>query len=248
MHFSVCGMLRYARCPTLSCHRSHLLHNAKTPTFSIQLFAARPTPPVTMHLHSLPAELRNAIYEHALTGPPSSDILFDMILDRLQNTRPSYVILLNGKPFNNLKNTCKQLRIETSGLELAFNTVVLESKRSTPAEQLRRLRKALIDADIARVLSIKIKKSVADKYAPFEGLNKLVMWCKQYPAIAIKYVLPKLVFALTLADFSSNFCLRITASDLPKGCYSPAATMNRFCAAVLSLQPSRRLARRPQCS
>jgi hypothetical protein len=72
-------------------------------------------------LLSLPGELRNQIYEYALTDENDLQCLVPVASSSLRLVSLSKSIFPD---FNELQYVCKQLYKETSGLELQYNTVV----------------------------------------------------------------------------------------------------------------------------
>ncbi len=74
----------------------------------------------------LPGEIRNRIYEYALTSPKK---LYFSATDEALKLRPAMSLWSGVSPeFNQLKYTCYQLYKETAGVEVQFNTVVFKSR------------------------------------------------------------------------------------------------------------------------
>jgi hypothetical protein len=90
-----------------------------------------------MHLLDLPAELRNRIYEYTLTDSTSAGLEYKELSGDSDTQKSCYVITLNKKPFNILKNACRQLRAETTGLELAYNVLIFAQKHITAPQPTR---------------------------------------------------------------------------------------------------------------
>jgi hypothetical protein len=149
-----------------------------------------------------------------------------MILDQLQDTQPAHVFTFEGKIFNKPKNTCIQLYVETAGLEMAFNTIILSSELAMPSELLHRFHKTVTDTEFAHVCRVTINRSVASKLMPFEGLNELATWCNHHPSIAVNYILPH--FAFLPLNQMLSLCptehLKLSAEALLfTGCYNETA-------------------------
>jgi hypothetical protein len=86
-----------------------------------------------------PAELRNRIYEYVLTDPSSTGlrcraflIIDDMICKPL-------LLGSDGRPFNALKDVCRQLRAETDGLDLAYNSILIEQYDRNDSPLIKKL-------------------------------------------------------------------------------------------------------------
>jgi hypothetical protein len=80
-------------------------------------------------LLQLPAELRNRIYEYALTDPSSTGLRFKAFLIVNDTICKPLLLGTNGEQFNALKHVCRQLRAETDGLDLAYNVALIEQVR-----------------------------------------------------------------------------------------------------------------------
>lgn len=153
-----------------------------------------------------------------------------MIMDRLQDTRPAQVFTFEGKVFNKLKKTCIQLYVETAGLEIAFNTVVLSSELAMPSELLHRFDKIVTDAEFARVCRITIYTSIVSSLMPFEGPDELATCCRQHPNIAVNYIFPNFAFLPLnqMRSFSPTEHLKLSAEALLfTGCYNETALRGR---------------------
>jgi hypothetical protein len=80
-------------------------------------------------LLELPAELRNRIYEYALTDVSSIGLRFRAYLIINDAICKPALLDANGEQFNALKYVCRQLRAETDGLDLAYNVVRIAQVR-----------------------------------------------------------------------------------------------------------------------
>ena len=89
----------------------------------------------------LPAELRNRVYEFALTADTSGSEL-DLVLPKSRNGKPRVIIKGEKEDFNQLKYVLHQLYNECAGLEVKHNVIVVRGDRRTilggPARRLNR--------------------------------------------------------------------------------------------------------------
>jgi hypothetical protein len=151
-------------------------------------------------LLKLPAELRNRIYEYALTAPPPSTLAYSE-LPTSQEQKPQLVFTLYGEPFNTLKNTCRQLRAETSGLELAFNTLNLRHKNLLHEDQLQHFCARATDAEYTHLSTLLSSDSDTEdsdsdnSTTTLSSLDLVAQWCHAYPNVTVKYLLDNVRFS-----------------------------------------------------
>jgi hypothetical protein len=144
-----------------------------------------------MHLLDLPAELRNRIYEYALTDSTSAGLEYKELSGDSDTQKSCYVITLNKKPFNILKNACRQLRAETTGLELAYNVLIFAQKHITAPQPTRLFDRFLdhaSDADSAKLTAITLKGAYRAEREPFSSLVRLASWARRHPKVWVKYI------------------------------------------------------------
>jgi hypothetical protein len=136
-----------------------------------------------MHLLNLPAELRNRTYEYALTDSTSTGLECKELPDDSDTQSLRYAITLHSKPFNTLKNVCRQLRTETTGLELAYNTLIFTQEDHTappPTDLLDQFLDQASDAGSTNLSAITLKSARTASYRPkevhFARLVRLADW------------------------------------------------------------------------
>jgi hypothetical protein len=141
------------------------------------------------NLLELPAELRNRIYEYALTDPSSIGLQFRAFL--IDNTMCKPLLLdANGEQFNALKHVCRQLRMETDGLDLAYNIVRIEQVRRDDWAPTKRLFSMMTpDMRSLRPLSIMLVEHPEGKREAWSDTLSLADWCALHDNIKTGYVL-----------------------------------------------------------
>jgi hypothetical protein len=112
---------------------------------SYRVKAADRSSPSTFDLLNLPAEVRNLIYEYALTAPEGLRIQWQVGIARRRKKPVTVVDSAEEKdrvPINNLQYTNRQLHKETAGLEIQYNRITFTAhpshKIKGPAEGLMR--------------------------------------------------------------------------------------------------------------
>jgi hypothetical protein len=141
-------------------------------------------------LLQLPAELRNRIYEYALTDPSSTGLRFKAFL--IVNVTICKPLLLgtNGEQFNVLKHVCRQLRAETDGLDLAYNVALIEQVRRDDWAPTKRLF-AMIGPNVMSLkpLNFLLVEHPEGKREPWSDTLALADWCALHSNIQIGFVL-----------------------------------------------------------
>jgi hypothetical protein len=177
-----------------------------------------------MSLFKLPAELRNRIYEYALTASPHSTLAYSE-LPTSQQQKPQLVFTLNGVQFNELKDVCRQLRVETSGLELAFNPLNLQHGNLAHEAQLQHFCERATDAEYARLSTLllfdaedsDIESDSDHVTATISSLSHVAQWCHAHPGVTIKYMLDDMRFSRRGWPVDSDFS-KIYAADCIRAC------------------------------
>jgi hypothetical protein len=161
-----------------------------------------------MDLLQLPAEIRNYIFEFALTDSSSPGLQYREV--KINDAEWKHLLIAShGKPCNTLKHSCRQLLSETAGLELKYNALLFRRSGNsdhTPTWKLHRFTTHASDAELTHLQSIIIEKSGTGSREQFENL---VRWCSTHPKVMVKYVFPGARFV----DTSSN---KTAMSSLPQ--------------------------------
>jgi hypothetical protein len=141
-------------------------------------------------LLKLPAELRNRIYECALTDPSSIGLRFRAFLI-VDNTICKPLLLdANGEQFNALKHVCRQLRAETDGLDLAYNIVRIEQVRRDDWAPTKRLFSMMgPNMRSPHPLNIMLVEHPESEREPWSDTLALADWCALHDNIQTGYVL-----------------------------------------------------------
>jgi hypothetical protein len=141
-------------------------------------------------LLELPAELRNRIYEYALTDPSSIGLRFRAYLIVSDTICKPVLLGADGKQFNALKHVCPQLRTETDGLDLAYNVVRIERVRHddwAPTKKLFSV--AGPNMRSPWPLNIMLIEHPEGEREPWSDTLALADWCALHDNIKTGYVL-----------------------------------------------------------
>ncbi|KAF2823018.1 hypothetical protein CC86DRAFT_75168 [Ophiobolus disseminans] len=160
-------------------------------------------------LRVLPAELRNRIFEYALTAP--EDLRYCMPVEGA--SKPTFRVsatetdeAVTSHPFNQLKFVSRQFYAETAGIEIRLNTIsfaLQNGSAMSPAEHLTEflqsmspkarswLRKVIVRDDNPqyRHHSTIVLQDTA------ETISKLAEICERLPSVTLYYVLSKWTFS-----------------------------------------------------
>jgi len=122
------------------------------------------------HFWRLSGELRNEIYEYALTAEDGTDIkVYEKdVLEVYSNSDGKR----SSRPLNQLKYVCRQLQQETTGLELRLNvlcsTTTRDSRLSPPIMQFLRTRSRM---ELAMIRKVTVNnKALGGKIFPVSSL------------------------------------------------------------------------------
>ncbi|KAF2115342.1 hypothetical protein BDV96DRAFT_75407 [Lophiotrema nucula] len=165
----------------------------------------------------LPGELRNRIYELVLFTPDNT-LHFKLHISRSKGKAPKTVAVLcttakkdvdsedplqNYKyDFNQLKNTCHEIRDETEGLELKYNVLEFDQqveKNPKPGRQFLWFIKSYPHFNLALLHSVVLSSTLADKSPhvrepflpePTDILLALADFCDSNPHVEVTYMLP----------------------------------------------------------
>jgi hypothetical protein len=141
-------------------------------------------------LLGLPAELRNRIYEYALTDPSSIGLRFRAYLIVNDTICKPVLLGANGEQFNALKHVCRQLRAETDGLDLAYNVVRIEQvDRDSWAPTKRLFSMMGPNMRSSRPLNIMLVEHPEGEREPWSDTLALADWCALHDNINTGYVL-----------------------------------------------------------
>lgn len=150
-----------------------------------------------MHLLDLPAELRNRIYECALTESPPE---LQYMEDKIDDTRWKPVLIASyQESCNALKYTCRQLYAETAGLELKYNTIILQQQDCddlSPSRKLHRFSDRVSDHECRQMRTLVLRTAPAAQTEPYRHFVDLARWCATKPQVTVKYVFANFCFAI----------------------------------------------------
>jgi hypothetical protein len=136
---------------------------------------------IMVALLNLPAELRNRIYEFALTDTSSFGLTYRPYFDNEEWTP----ILFNpdGTTFNPLKHACRQIRAETANLDLHYNAILIDNNRHAPSRPLHGFN--------YNGFAVESSTGFAHSSTPSEQtwLNTaaLAEWCAVHPKYTVHY-------------------------------------------------------------
>jgi len=150
----------------------------------------------TLSLLGLPGELRNHIFELALTAPSRHVFLLPRSPHQRSCEQPHQH---NTQPhaFNQLKNVCRQLRSETADLGLRYNDVLIDHAsslaptlaRCTPKQQAS-MNFSLHYEKLEDTIPILRKRWISP--VKWDDLVEIARFCRKHPHIHV---------AITFADF-----------------------------------------------
>lgn len=144
---------------------------------------------MTSSLFRLSGELRNRIYEYIFTDPSPFALRYREYT--LENTNwQSLLVDSNGRLFNVLKYTCRQLRAETQGLELKYNPLTIHAEQDDdgfgPAWLFQRFLDKTTPRDFDRLTTINIYCAAGGADFPVD-MRGYASFCKMYPRVTVKH-------------------------------------------------------------
>jgi hypothetical protein len=142
----------------------------------------------------LPGELRNRVYEYALTTDKTLRFIGENSGEKPKLLEPDSRHT-NGE-YNQLKYTCRKLYQETAGLEAKFNKIEIVSRRFPKAEPARLFRIFLTTSapeKAAWFTNVTMKSSHCghDKnklLEPASDLLPIADFCRRNPHVNIRYI------------------------------------------------------------
>jgi hypothetical protein len=186
----------------------------------------------SLFLSMLPAEIRNTIYELALTAPEPLRCFDPVLWDEYNPTNKRHYLYLRATPtdaldelafefdtveYNQLKYVSKEVYAETVGLELKYNEITLRvSRKSEYATSFLLLNRWLSSIPVTKRSWIKtINITIETKgHRVGTGLEEdadiiacLTGLCNDNPSMRVKYYLP--MWRIKVPTFHN--------SDLPEG-------------------------------
>jgi hypothetical protein len=168
----------------------------------------------SLFLSMLPAEIRNTIYELALTAPEPLRCFDPVLWDEYNPTNKRHYLYLRATPtdaldelafefdtveYNQLKYVSKEVYAETVGLELKYNEITLRvSRKSEYATSFLLLNRWLSSIPVTKrswIKTINITIETKSRYveAGPEGVDTLACLtrlCNDNPSMRVKYYLP----------------------------------------------------------
>ncbi|KAB2104277.1 hypothetical protein AG0111_0g7843 [Alternaria gaisen] len=168
----------------------------------------------SLFLSMLPAEIRNTIYELALTAPEPLRCFDPVFWDEYNPTNKRHYLYLRATPtdaldelafefdtveYNQLKYVSKEVYAETVGLELKYNEITLRvSRKSEYATSFLLLNRWLSSIPVTKrswIKTINITIETKSRYveAGPEGVDtlaRLTRLCNDNPSMRVKYYLP----------------------------------------------------------
>jgi hypothetical protein len=143
-----------------------------------------------LQLLELPAELRNRIYEYALTDPSFIGLRFRAYLIVSDTIYKPVLLGADGEQFNALKHVCRRLRAETDGLDLVYNVVLIEQVRRDDWAPTKKLF-SMVGPNMRspRPLNIMLVEHLEGEREPWSDTLALADWCALHDNIKTGYVL-----------------------------------------------------------
>lgn len=135
-------------------------------------------------LLGLPAELRNRIYEYTLTDVSPIGLLHRPYFIDQEQWAP-ILLTSSGSIYNVLKYVCRQLRAETSGLDLEYNAILIDDGKHAPIRRLHTFCKSEFDMRCSPQFRGFVSSKVSSR--PWQNAADLAEWCAARPKVRVHY-------------------------------------------------------------